>query len=242
MLERTWLVAKQVKADAVLITTDDSRIEKAAREFGAQVVRTRSDCPNGTVRVFEALEQLSEEPEFVLNLQGDAVLTPPHVLQELLDTMAASPEIQIATPATRLSFEKFDDICKQKALGIVGGTLVVFDKNNNALYFSKSPIPFVRTRNEDTPLYRHIGLYAYRYNTLAKYLSLPTGPLEKAEGLEQLRALENGIPIRVVLVDYQGRTHWSVDSPEDLEKVVQIIQQEGELVPEAFEKGRVSVS
>ena len=115
----------------------------------------------------------------------------------------------------------------------MGGTLVVFDRNMNALYFSKTPIPFVRPNKlKELPLYRHIGLYAYRYETLANYLTLQPGPLEQVEGLEQLRALENGINVRVVLVDYRGRTHWSVDSPDDVSKVEAIIAREGELVPE----------
>jgi len=230
MLERTWLIARHSGADQVFIATDDDRIELAAQEFGALVVRTRSECANGTERVFESLEQLIPKPEIVLNLQGDAVLTPPWVLKELLLAMQSDPSVKMATPATKLSLEKFEEIKRQKSLGIVGGTLVVFDKNNNALYFSKLPIPFVRSKNDSLPLYRHVGLYAYRYQTLQEYLSFPESELEKAEGLEQLRALENCIPIKIVVVDYRGRTHWSVDSPEDLKKVEQIIENEGELI------------
>ena len=230
MLERTWLIAKSAQADEVFITTDDDRIESAAKDFGARVVRTRPECANGTERVYESLQKLGEKPEIILNFQGDAVLTPPWVLQELLAAMKSDSNVQMATPATRLSMEKFDDIRTQKAAGIVGGTLVVFDVNKNALYFSKSPIPFVRTKTVDAPLYRHVGLYAYRYPTLEKYLSLPESGLEKVEGLEQLRALENGIGIKVVVVDYRNRTHWSVDSPEDLKKVEEIIDDEGELI------------
>ena len=257
MLERTWLIARSAGADEVYrlhgyvgyqidlefevgesfvgldevyITTDDDRIESAAKEFGAHVVRTRPECANGTERVFECLQVIGEKPEIVLNFQGDAVLTPPWVLQELLAAMQADANVQMATPATKLSLEKFDDIKRQKAAGIVGGTLVVFDKNKNALYFSKTPIPFVRTKSENAPLYRHVGLYAYRYATLEKYLSLSESDLEKVEGLEQLRALENGIPIKIVVVDYRNRTHWSVDSPEDLIKVEEIIDREGELI------------
>ena len=230
MLERTWLIAQRANADEVIITTDDDRIEAAAKGFGARVVRTRPECANGTERVFESLQKVGEKPDIVLNFQGDAVLTPPWVLSELLDAMKSDPSVGMATPATRLSMEKFEDIRKQKAAGVVGGTLVVFDVNKNALYFSKTPIPFVRTQIDDPPLHRHVGIYAYRFATLEKYLSLPQSGLEKLEGLEQLRALENGIPIKIVVVDYRGRTHWSVDSPEDLVKVEQIIEKEGELI------------
>jgi 3-deoxy-manno-octulosonate cytidylyltransferase (CMP-KDO synthetase) len=232
MLERTWLIAQNAGADEVLIATDDDRIEAAAKSFGAKVSRSSADCENGTERVFDALSQYANKPEIVLNLQGDAVLTPPWVLSEMLKVMKADESVQFATPATRLSLEQFETIKEQKTRGIVGGTLVVFDRNMNALYFSKSPIPFVRPNNlTELPLYRHIGLYGYRYETLANYLTLEPGPLEKVEGLEQLRALENGIDVRVVLVDYRGRTHWSVDSPDDISKVEAIIAREGELVP-----------
>jgi 3-deoxy-manno-octulosonate cytidylyltransferase (CMP-KDO synthetase) len=118
-----------------------------------------------------------------------------------------------------------------KLKGEVGGTMVVCDKDDNALYFSKSMIPYLRdTVMENPPLYRHIGFYAYRYATLEKYTTLSPMPLEMLEGLEQLRLLENGVAIRVVMVDYKGRTHASVDSPDDVKRVELIIDKEGELV------------
>jgi 3-deoxy-manno-octulosonate cytidylyltransferase (CMP-KDO synthetase) len=231
MLERTWRIAQEAKPDLLLVATDDDRIETAARNFGAQVVRTSDACTNGTERVIDALAVIDAKPDIVLNLQGDAVLTPPWVLSELITAMKADPSICLATPATKLSLKQYSDLAAQKASGIVGGTLVVFDKNLNALYFSKSMIPFMRPdiAADDAPLYRHIGLYAYTYDTLKRYLELPKGPLEKVESLEQLRALENGIPIRIVVVDYRGRTHWSVDSPDDVARVEKIIAEQGEL-------------
>jgi 3-deoxy-manno-octulosonate cytidylyltransferase (CMP-KDO synthetase) len=233
MLERTWRIAKQAAPDQVFITTDDSRIENLAKGFGAEVVRTDMECANGTERVYQALRQIGAAPDIILNLQGDAVLTPPWVLTDLIKAMESDPQVQLATPATKLSLEQFHDLANQKASGIVGGTLVVFDKNFNAMYFSKSPIPFIRsTTVNDVPIYRHIGLYAYTFATLKQYLDLPVGPLETVEGLEQLRALENGIPIRIVLVDYKGRTHWSVDSPDDVHRVEEIIASQGELFEE----------
>lgn len=231
MLERTWRIAKEAKPEILIIATDDDRIEEFAKGFGAQVVRTSENCSNGTERVCEALKKLGQSPDIVLNLQGDAVLTPPWVLSELIAAMKQDASVRLATPAAKLSLQQFNDLAAQKASGIVGGTLVVFDKNFNALYFSKSMIPFLRpgSTTSDAPLYRHIGLYAYTYETLKTYLELPVGPLEKVESLEQLRALENGIPIRVVPVDYRGRTHWSVDSPDDIARVEKIIAEQGEL-------------
>jgi 3-deoxy-manno-octulosonate cytidylyltransferase (CMP-KDO synthetase) len=111
--------------------------------------------------------------------------------------------------------------------------MVVFDRNHKALYFSKNLIPFVRDPLlqkdvTDLPLYQHIGLYAYRWAMLKRYVQLPPSRLEQLEGLEQLRALENGIPIHVVPVDYRGRTHASIDSPEDVQSVERILAKEGE--------------
>jgi len=235
LLERVWRIAKAVKnVDGVWIATDDSGIENLAKSFGANVVMTRPDCENGTERVYDAVQKLDCLPEIVLNLQGDAVLTPPFVLQAVLDEMQSNPEIQLATPATQMSWAQYDEFMISRASGKAGGTLVVFDLKKNALYFSKGAIPFIRDRGNILesvpPIHRHIGLYCYRYPTLKKYLSLSQTPLEKVEKLEQLRALEHGIPIRIVPVDYQGRTHGSVDNPEDIQKVEQIILKEGELV------------
>lgn len=229
LLERTWRIASEAGADLVLVATDDERIEMHAQSFGAQVVRTSDRLENGTERVHEAIKNFGVNPQIILNLQGDAVLTPPWVLSELLEAMRRDPSIKMATPASKLSLQQYQELAAKKASGIVGGTLVVFDKKGNALYFSKSPIPYVRKAGDDSPLYRHIGLYAYTKETLEQYLQLAPSPLEKTEGLEQLRALENCIPIRVVPVDYRGRTHWSVDSPEDVDKVEEIIAAQGEL-------------
>ena len=128
-----------------------------------------------------------------------------------------------------LSDAAYDKLAEAKARGEVGGTSVVFDHAMNALYFSKTIIPFRRDRDA-ARIYKHIGLYAYRFAALERLVALEPGPLELAESLEQLRALENGIPIRVVLTDYRGRTPWSVDSPRDADIAAQIIAAEGEIV------------
>ena len=232
LLQRTWSIAKAVKhIDAVYIATDDERIQHHAKSFGAEVLMTPVEARNGTERVFQAVTQLPEQPDIILNLQGDAVLTPPWVIQALIDTLRADSSVGFATTATRLTPAQYRLMAKSKQNGAVGGTTVVFDKENNALYFSKSLIPFVRENSSDQlPVFRHIGLYIYRYPVLKRYLALPQSLLEKTEGLEQLRALENGIPIKVVQVDYRGRSHWAVDSQADIEQVEQLIASEGELL------------
>ncbi len=231
LLHRTWSIAKAVNhIDEVYIATDDHRIEKHALEFGAKVIMTSVACENGTERMHEALSNANITPDIAINLQGDAVLTPPWVIQSLLDSMLTNPEDGLTTLATPISKQQYELMVSTKNKGAVGGTTVVFDLNHRALYFSKSLIPYLRNaKATNAAAYRHIGLYGYRYPTLKKYLSLAPTPLEQTEGLEQLRALENGIPIRIVIVDYKGRSHWAVDSPDDVTIVENIISTEGEL-------------
>jgi len=237
LLERTWLIAKAVLGiDQVYVATDDERIVSHTKEFGGEAIMT-PPCENGTERALAALKAAKLKPDVVINLQGDAVLTPPTVIQPILDILQADATIDIATPATRMRMEAYEELCKQKQAGNAGGTLVTFDKNGRALYFSKSPIPYIRKIDQflkrpasEFPVFRHIGLYGYRYSALERYVGLPASPLELSEGLEQLRALENGMYMRVVEVNYGNRTHWSVDSPDDAKLVEQIILKEGELV------------
>ena len=216
MLYRLWKIAQKVNnIDRVYIATEDARIADHAKTFCDDVIMTPLHCVNGTERVLLAVETLARYPEVIINLQGDAVLTPPWVIQTLLDAMLQDKTIQFATTATRMKATDYQQLLLSKKRGQVSGTTVVFDKNHFALYFSKSMIPFVREEVSPLPVYRHIGLYAYRYQMLKKYVSLQPTLLERIEGLEPLRALENDIPIKIVEVDYQGRTHWAVDSIED---------------------------
>lgn len=232
LIYRVWSIAKTIKhVDEVYIATDHADIQTHALGFGGKVLMT-GEHNNGTERSFAAVSLLENKPDIILNLQGDAVLTPPWIIQDLIDAMIANAQLEITTPATLINREQYSVMEKLKSKGEVGGTMVVCDKDLNAMYFSKSMIPYLRDTQVESPsLYRHIGLYAYRYSALEKYISLPSTPLEKLEGLEQLRVLENGKPIRVVLVDYKGHTHASIDSPEDVIRVEQLIEAEGELVP-----------
>lgn len=231
MIERVWSIAKAAaKASDVLIATDDIRLEEFAKAFGAKVLMTRPSCSTGTDRVAEAAQHFQKHTIF-FSLQGDAVLTPPWVIDQVLQAMLKDPSIQMATPAVKLQGQALTDFVKAKQGGSSSGTVVVFDRMGNALYFSKALIPYDRNElNSERPIYRHIGLYAYRMEPLQRLSSLPEGPLEKSEKLEQLRALENGIPIRVIEVDYRGRTHGSVDRPEDVGVIESIIAKEGELL------------
>lgn len=231
MIQRVWEIGKAVgSADRVAIATDDPRLASFVRQFGAEALMTSPDCLTGTDRVAEAARHF---PDFSLffSLQGDAVLTPPWVIEAVLSEMKEDASIQMATPAVCLQGKALADFVASKKGGSSSGTAVVFDRKGDALYFSKALIPYDRNElDPHRPVFRHIGLYGYRPETLQKLNQLPEGVFEKVEKLEPLRALENGIPIRVVAVDYRGRTHGSVDRPEDVSRVEALIAAEGELL------------
>jgi len=231
MVERVRRLALAAgSVDRVIVATDDTRILDAVNAAGGEAMMTPQTCRNGTERSFEAVKGFARPDDVIINLQGDAPLTPPWVIEAVAAEMAANPELAMATPAVALSDEAYARMADAKAAGEVGGTTVVFDRQMNALYFSKAVIPFQREKAAGTPVYKHIGLYAYRFSTLSRLVELEPSPLEKAESLEQLRALENAIPVRIVLTEYRGRTPWSVDSPRDAEIAAQIIAREGEIV------------
>ena len=133
----------------------------------------------------------------------------------------------MSTPVLRCDAASYRNFVDDRKAGRVGATTVVFDKNNNALYFSKEVIPYLGGNVDaysEIPVFHHVGLYAFRFAALEKYMSWESGPLEQLEGLEQLRFLENGESIRAVVVDAGGRVFWEVNNPEDIERVEKIIQ------------------
>ncbi len=233
MLGRVWRIARCVRqASRIVVATEDERILAHARSFGAEAMMTSPDCVNGTERVHDAVKRAGISQDIVLNLQGDALLTPPWVLEAMIDEMIIDTEPDIVTPAVRLEGPALDEFLAQKKTTPASGTTVVFSLKRNALYFSKTIIPHMRNAGH-AAIYRHIGLYGYRKAALARYVALPASPLERTEGLEQLRALEHGMTIRVATVDYRGRTHWSIDAPEDIAVAERIIAREGELLDAA---------
>lgn len=227
MIERVWRIAQKVScATDVVVATDDPKLFDFVGSFGGKCVMTSKDCVSGTDRVAEAAHQFDPNAVF-FNLQGDAPLTPPWVIEAVLNEMLQDPTIQVATPMVELKGKALEHFVLQKQGGSSTGTTVVFNKNKEALYFSKALIPYGR---KERVVFRHIGLYGYRFAALQKLAQLPEGDFERIEQLEQLRALENGIPIRVVAVDYQNRTHGSVDRPEDILYIEEIVAKEGELI------------
>ncbi len=196
---------------SVVIATDDSRIQDEARRFGARVMMTRSDHVSGTDRVAE-VASFVEDAQYVINVQGDEPLLDPDAIDAAILPLLDEPAIPMGTLK-----KKIEDPAEIHDPNVVK---VVTDRFENAIYFSRSTIPYVRGEESQT-YYKHIGLYVYRRDFLLRYSNMAVGPLEKAERLEQLRALENGFKIRVVETEYESV---GVDTPEDLERVQRFIQ------------------
>ena len=230
LIERSWRAAMQVRgADAVVVATDDARIADHAAGFGARVVMTSESCRNGTERCAEVLARM---PGFdiVVNLQGDAPLTPPWFVEGLIDGLRAAPAMDVATPVLRTEAAALNGFLEDRRAGRVGGTTAVFGRDGRALYFSKEVIPFTgRTYQgaEETPVFHHVGVYAYRPAALAAYTGWDPGPLETLEGLEQLRFLENGAPVLCVQVQARGRQFWELNNPADVPRIEQMLQEMG---------------
>ena len=220
LIQRSWHAATSVSGiDRVVVATDDARIQAAAEGFGAEVVMTSSDARNGTERCAEAHDALGGGYDIVVNLQGDAPLTPHWFVEALVAGLRADPAAQIATPVLRTEGAALRGFREDRAAGRVGGTTAVFGEGGRALYFSKEVIPYTGrdyADHEMTPVFHHVGVYAYRPDALAAYPSWPVGPLETLEGLEQLRFLEQGRPVLCVEVESRGRKFWELNNPEDV--------------------------
>lgn len=222
LIQMSWEAACQVRGvDAVYVATDDERIADAARGFGADVVMTDPACENGTARCADALARLGQEPDLIVNLQGDAPLTPPWFVEALIDAMRADPTIGMATPVLRCDRLTYDNFREDRLQGRVGGTTAVFDKDMRALYFSKEVLPFIDPGKlpDPIPVFHHVGVYAYRPEALRNYAATPICQLEVLEGLEQLRFLYNGTPVRCVEVDGRGRVFWELNNPADIPRI-----------------------
>jgi 3-deoxy-manno-octulosonate cytidylyltransferase (CMP-KDO synthetase) len=207
------------RLDRVLVATDDERVVAAVRGFGGEAVLTSSAHPSGTDRVAEVASGL--DAAIVVNVQGDEPLLDPTAIDAALEPLLADPTLPMSTLSV--------PIRRPQDMLAASVVKVVVDGRGDALYFSRSPVPFVRegasgdlaaaaARAIALDLARkHVGLYAYRREVLLRLASLPPAPLESAEGLEQLRALHHGVRIRVV--PFGGREGVAVDTPADLERV-----------------------
>ncbi|HEX9858627.1 MAG TPA: manno-octulosonate cytidylyltransferase [Paracoccaceae bacterium] len=230
LIQRSWEAAMAVRgASRVVVATDDERIRAAAEGFGAEVVMTSSACQNGTERCAEVAAQMPGH-EIVVNLQGDAPLTPAWFVEDLVAGLRADPIAEVATPVLRCDGRALNGFLADRRAGRVGGTTAVFGADRKALYFSKEVIPFTgRTYGDQemTPVFHHVGVYAYRPSALAAYPMWNAGPLETLEGLEQLRFLERERPVLCVEVEARGRQFWELNNPEDVARIEAMMAEMG---------------
>jgi len=207
MLQHVFERASQARyLSKLIIATDDERIHKAARAFGAPVQMTRADHPSGTDRVAEAAS--ADNAPLIVNIQGDEPLIDPSAIDAAALALLDDPDAPMATLKKAIEDPReIDDPNVVK---------VVTNFAGDAIYFSRCPIPYDGDVRRARLHFKHLGLYVYRREFLLAYSGLPVGPLERAERLEQLRAIENGYRIRVVETEYESL---GVDTPEDLERV-----------------------
>jgi 3-deoxy-manno-octulosonate cytidylyltransferase (CMP-KDO synthetase) len=227
LIQMSWEAACQVSGvAAVFVATDDDRIADAVRGFGADVVMTDVACENGTARCAQALRNADVSADLVVNFQGDAPLTPPWFVEALIEAMKDDDTIGMATPVLRCDRNTYEAFKEDRANGRVGGTTAVFDARMNALYFSKEVLPYIDPGKvaEPIPVFHHVGVYAYRPAALAAYVATPVCPLETLEGLEQLRFLHNGTPVRCVEVDARGRVFWELNNPTDVPRIERALE------------------
>jgi len=190
--------------DGVIIATDDERIMDAARSFGAEPVMTSPSCKSGTDRVFQAVKD--RDAGLIVNLQGDEPFIRPDMI-DLLFSVMENESLDVATLCTPVAGDnEYADPNTVK---------VVLDKNGFALYFSRSPIPYLRNGNARPVLYKHIGVYGFKGNFLKQFISMQKSRLEETESLEQLRILENGYKIKVLTTHYDG---FGIDTMDDLQR------------------------
>ena len=233
IIQWVWERTAKSRADRVLIATDSEKVKAIAEGFGAEAVigsgrtadvrihsraesvMTSPNHPSGSDRIWEAAKNI--ECDVIINVQGDEPFMKPEVINSLIDVMAGADQPDMATvvvPSTRAEIASNPNLPK-----------VVVGADGSALYFSRSEIPFLRTGGTDMPLYRHWGIYAYRRAALERFVSLPESPLEKCEKLEQLRALENGMKIKVVKTHFQSI---GIDTPEDLVRAENYLREHNE--------------
>jgi len=231
LIRRSWDAAMSVSGvDRVVVATDDRRIQTAAQSFGAEVIMTSKSCANGTERCSDALGRLEQSYDVIVNLQGDAPLTPHWFVEDLVSAMLINPTAGVATPVLRCDQDALEGFLEDRKHGRVGATTAVFDVNRRALYFSKEVLPFTGRDlkpGEQVPVFHHVGVYAYRPKALAEYQTWPAGPLETWEGLEQLRFMENGQDVLCVEVDGKGRAFWELNNPSDVPRIEQKLAEMG---------------
>lgn len=218
MLQRVYEQASKSKLlSKIVVATDDQRIWDHVQSFGGVAVMTGADHPSGTDRCMDALQQLQEDYKYVINIQGDEPFIEPEQIDELASVLE-NGTVELATQMIAVdSYEMLFD---------KGEVKIVLNSNQEALYFSRMVIPFIKGVDEREwhmhhRYYRHVGMYAYRKDILEKITQLPVSSLEKAESLEQLRWVENGFKIKCVVTKFESHC---IDTPEDVNKVLRLLK------------------
>lgn len=226
LIQRSWECAVSITdASSVWVAVDDERIADAVTAFGGQIVMTSPECRNGTERCAEAVNKLGPIADVIVNLQGDAPLTPHFIAPKLVDALEANPGAAMATAAVNCSATLYRHLVNDQAQGRVGGTTVTFSQSGEALYFSKRVIPYVSETETDAhkAVHLHLGIYAYRPEALRAYAELPPFPLELREGLEQLRFLEGGLRIQMARFAPLAWDCIELNNPQDVPVIEAIL-------------------
>lgn len=215
----------------IIVATDDERIETFCKKHDMGVMMTPATCRTGSDRVIEAADKLGLMSEdVVLNLQGDVPLMPVEVIRIVLEEFQNQPSTKVATPVKRLRWTELDNLREEKKTTPFSGTTVTMTTQNRALWFSKQIIPAIRDethlrgQSPFSPVYQHIGLYGYQVASLERFTNMTEGTYEQLEGLEQLRFIENGLPVQCLEIDPNLPIHHGIDSPEDLERAKEILK------------------
>ena len=210
MIEWVYKRAKKSNLDALVVATDDERIYNEVLRFGGEAVMTRADHQNGTSRIAEVCEKIKDY-DVVINIQGDEPLIQVEMINSLIETFKETPDLIMGTLKHKLK--------DKEEIENPNNVKVVTDKNDYAIYFSRSVIPYPR-KNENLSYYKHIGIYGYKKEFVIEYSKMASTPLEEAESLEQLRVLENGYKIKVLETKH---SLIGVDTPENLQQVIDYI-------------------
>ncbi len=210
MIQRVYEQAEKSKAvSKTIVATDDKRIFDAVKAFGGKAVMTSDKCRSGTDRVAQTADILNLDPDdIIINIQGDQPIFNPETLEEMIAPFENDPGLVMSTLAFKIQDKR--EITDPKDVK------VTFDKNKFAMYFSRAQIPFPRDKDTNAEFYKHLGFYAYKKKFLDKLVNLPTGTCEHIEKLEQLRVLEFGYKIKVVVTQYDSP---EIDLPEDIKRI-----------------------
>lgn len=244
MVRRTAAIAASLSDIDYVVATDHTDIMAHCQNYNIPTIMTQSELHSGSDRAFAAAKSMAKKRaksyDFVINLQGDAPFTPPSHVQAILDELRQQTDADIVTPYIRLTWDALDGLRRDKETTPFSGTTLITDKTGRAIWFSKQIIPAIRNEAElrkqsnHSPIRRHIGLYGYKFSALKAFISWPQSPYEALEGLEQLRALENGLTIQAVEVSPARVTTSGIDTPEDLARAEALIAKYGDPFSEAL--------